>query len=84
MEITPYQIAKTAVKKDKLDDFLRKMDDPSYGRTIYDPTTQEEIVLTNEDIELVKRVQAGKLGDGQSDPYEDYIDFVTFEKVRLL
>ena len=74
------QIAKATVEKDRLDKFLAKMDNPDYGRTIIDPVTKQEIVLTEEDVDMIKRIQGGEFPSGASDPYEDYIDFFTYQK----
>ena len=54
------KIAKSGREKDRLDKFLAKMDDPDYGRTIVDPLTKREIVLTDEEVDMIKRIQGGK------------------------
>lgn len=56
------------------------MDDPNYGRTIVDPLTQKEIVLTDEEVQMIQAIQGGEFPDSAIDPYEDYIDFFTHEK----
>eukprot|EP00040_Diaphanoeca_grandis_P028077 m.161269 g.161269 ORF g.161269 m.161269 type:complete len:889 (+) comp31222_c0_seq1:149-2815(+) len=71
------KIKKTGKAKDRLDRFLDKVDDPNYGRTIVDPITKKEIVLSQEDVDVIKRIQGGEFPDGNFDPYEDYINFYT-------
>eukprot|EP00038_Savillea_parva_P003032 m.120230 g.120230 ORF g.120230 m.120230 type:complete len:915 (-) comp11050_c0_seq5:125-2869(-) len=74
------KITKSGREKDRLDKFLQKIDDPDYGRTIVDPLTKKEIVLTDEEVDMIKRIQGGEFPDSKLDPYEDYIDFFTYEK----
>eukprot|EP00041_Stephanoeca_diplocostata_P029441 m.868453 g.868453 ORF g.868453 m.868453 type:complete len:912 (-) comp23562_c0_seq9:224-2959(-) len=74
------KISKKFQEKDRLDKFLQKMDDPNYGRTIVDPLTQKEIVLTDEEVQMIQAIQGGEFPDSSIDPYEDYIDFFTHEK----
>jgi hypothetical protein len=51
------KIGKSGREKDRLDKFLQKIDDPDYGRTIVDPLTKKEIVLTDEEVDMIKRIQ---------------------------
>lgn len=86
------QIGKSGIKKDRLDQFLDKMDNENYSRTsmfiprmticetlcisssnraifpfllspplcalpVYDPRTGQEIILTDEEIAMIKRIQ---------------------------
>jgi ribosome biogenesis protein ERB1 len=74
------RILKSGVEKDRLDKFLAKVDDPDYGRTIVDPLTKREIRLSDEDIDMIKRIQGGEFPDSAYDPYQDYVDFFTHEK----
>eukprot|EP00730_Choanoeca_flexa_P014135 TRINITY_DN6067_c0_g1_i2.p1 TRINITY_DN6067_c0_g1~~TRINITY_DN6067_c0_g1_i2.p1 ORF type:complete len:798 (+),score=185.90 TRINITY_DN6067_c0_g1_i2:19-2412(+) len=69
-------------QKDRLQKFLDKMEGKDYSRTVYDPVTGQEIQLTDEDIEMIKRIQGGQLPDAGIDPYEDYVDFFTHEKMK--
>ncbi len=47
-------------KTDELDEFLSKMEDPDYWRTIVDPQTGQKVVLSDEDIEIIKRLSTGR------------------------
>ncbi len=40
-----------------MDKFLDSIDNENYGRTIIDPETQEEIVLNDDEVDLIKRIQ---------------------------
>uniref|UniRef100_A0A1I8HS84 BOP1NT domain-containing protein n=1 Tax=Macrostomum lignano TaxID=282301 RepID=A0A1I8HS84_9PLAT len=57
---------------DQLDDFMAKMDDPEYWRTVIDPKTGQRIVLCDEDVQLVKNIVRGRVPDPNVDPYEDH------------
>ena len=52
-----------------------QVDDPDYGRTITDPLNKREIKLTDEEIDMIKRIQGGEYPDASYDPYQDYVDF---------
>ena len=50
--------------KDKLDKLLASMDDADYGRTVTDPTTGAEVKLTDEEVDLIKRIQVQCMHSG--------------------
>lgn len=55
-------------ESDNLDEFLNKMQDPDYWRTVKDRQTGGKIVLSQEDIDIIKRLMSGKYGrDGVND-----------------
>jgi len=55
---------------DELDQFLSKMDDPNYWRTVRDKATMKEIVLSNEELDIIDRLQNSQFPSGGYDPYE--------------
>ena len=57
-------------KNDQLDEFLDKMEDPNYWRTVTDQQTGQKIVLTDEDIDLIKRLTKRKYGNKDVEEYE--------------
>ncbi|KAK2149681.1 hypothetical protein LSH36_442g03132 [Paralvinella palmiformis] len=67
---------------DELDNFLNKMDNPDYWRTVVDKTTGQKVVLSEKDCEIIKRFRQGKYIDSKFDPYEPWIDFFTYEKMQ--
>lgn len=69
------RIYKPVRTRDELDQFLDKMDDPDYWRTVQDLTTGHDLRLTDEQVALVRRLQRGQFGDGSFDPYEPAVDF---------
>ena len=61
-----------------LDEFLKKMDDPTYWLTI--PGGQElqpDLVLSPEEISIIQRIENNQYGDSSYDPYEPLNEFFT-------
>lgn len=56
-------------KGDELDNFLKRMEDPDFWRTIKDPQTGQDVVLSETDIDLIVRIQKQKIPDVQFDEY---------------
>uniref|UniRef100_A0A8B9EPL4 BOP1 ribosomal biogenesis factor n=1 Tax=Anser cygnoides TaxID=8845 RepID=A0A8B9EPL4_ANSCY len=73
------KIYKPIRNKDELDKFLEKMENPDYWRTVQDKMTGADIKLTDEQVDLVQRLQKGQFGDVHFDPYEPAVDFFTHE-----
>nr|XP_057902467.1 ribosome biogenesis protein bop1-like isoform X1 [Doryrhamphus excisus] len=71
------KIYKPIRNKDELDEFLEKMDNPDYWRTVTDKQTGSDIILSDEQVELVKRLQRGQFGDVSFDEYQPWVDFFT-------
>ncbi|KAG9472872.1 hypothetical protein GDO78_016067 [Eleutherodactylus coqui] len=73
------KIFKPLRDKDQLEEFLDKMENPDYWRTVHDKKTSQDIKLTDEQVDLVDRLQRGQFGDVKFDPYEPSVDFFTHE-----
>ncbi|KAJ3152345.1 Ribosome biogenesis protein erb1 [Geranomyces michiganensis] len=65
----------TEGKKDQLDEFLSLQDDPNAWRSVYDDVEDKDVVLTKEELEMVKRIQKGEFPDATSNPYEDQVEW---------
>ncbi|XP_076610009.1 ribosome biogenesis protein bop1 isoform X2 [Chaetodon auriga] len=76
------KIYKPIRNKDELDDFLDKMENPDYWRTVHDKQTGSDIVLSNEQVELVNRLQRGQFGDVNFNEYQPQVEF--FSKDLML
>ena len=50
-------------------------------RTVHDKMTGKDIVLPDEDVALIQRIQDGRYPETTFDPYEPWIDFFTHEKM---
>nr|XP_029722419.1 ribosome biogenesis protein BOP1 homolog [Aedes albopictus] len=70
-------------KTDAIDDFLKKMEDPNFWRTVKDPQTGQNVILTDEDIGLIKRIMSGKNPDEQYSDYEPWIEWFTSEVEKM-
>ena len=44
---------------------------------MYDPQTGQDVVLSNEDVELIKNVMGSKIPDGSYNPYQPWVDWFT-------
>ncbi|EFX77685.1 hypothetical protein DAPPUDRAFT_305412 [Daphnia pulex] len=64
---------------DEIDNFLRKMENPESWRTVYDPQTGQDVILSNEDVDLIKNVMGSRIPDGSYNPYEPWVDWFTNE-----
>uniref|UniRef100_A0A4W4E650 Ribosome biogenesis protein BOP1 n=1 Tax=Electrophorus electricus TaxID=8005 RepID=A0A4W4E650_ELEEL len=73
------KIFKPIRNKDELDEFLDKMENPDYWRTIHDKMTGTDVCLSDEQVDLVHRLQQGKFGDVNFNEYEPAIDFFSNE-----
>ncbi|KAJ8975646.1 hypothetical protein NQ317_012984 [Molorchus minor] len=60
---------------DQLDAFLKRMEDPDFWRTVKDPQTGQNVVLSDQDIQMIKRVKAQKIPDVTFDEYAPIIFF---------
>ncbi|KAG4097015.1 BOP1NT domain-containing protein [Neocallimastix lanati (nom. inval.)] len=63
-------------KGDELDKFLAKMEDPDDWKTVEDEKTGKKIVLSKEELDMIRKIQGGDFADGY-DPYEPYVDWYT-------
>ncbi|XP_053302895.1 ribosome biogenesis protein bop1 [Pleuronectes platessa] len=69
------KILKPIRNKDELDDFLDKMENPDYWRTVHDKQTGSDIVLSDEQVALVNRLQKGQFGDVNFNEYQPTVEF---------
>lgn len=73
------KILKPIRTKDELDQFLNKMEDPDFWKTVQDKQTGGDVVLTEQQVALVNRLQKGQFGDVNFNEHEPYVDFFTSE-----
>lgn len=64
--------------KSEIDNFVDKMENPDYWRTVTDPQTGAEIVLSDEVVQAVRSMSGHR---GPSDMYEPWDDWFTSEKM---
>ncbi|KAH9528952.1 Ribosome biogenesis protein 1 [Dermatophagoides farinae] len=66
---------------DQVQEFLNQIDDPNYWRTVKDNLAGQKVVLSDQDVNLVKRIRNAKCPDPTYNQYESFIDFFTYEKM---
>ncbi|KOC63532.1 Ribosome biogenesis protein BOP1 like protein, partial [Habropoda laboriosa] len=69
-------------KGDQLDNFLKRMEDPEFWRTIKDLQTGQDIVLSEADIDLITRIQKRKIPDATFNEYAPWIEWFTSEVIK--
>ncbi|XP_067002405.2 ribosome biogenesis protein BOP1 homolog [Anabrus simplex] len=67
---------------DELDNFLRRMEDPNFWRTVKDPQTGQDVVLCDADAELIQRLQSQKIPDAEYEEYGPWIEWFTSEVMK--
>ncbi|KAH1018681.1 ribosome biogenesis protein BOP1 homolog [Dendroctonus ponderosae] len=68
---------------DHLDEFLKKMEDPDFWRTVKDPQTGQNVILSEEDINLIKRIKAQKIPDVSFDEYAPWVEWFTSQVEKM-
>ncbi|CAH1637124.1 unnamed protein product [Spodoptera littoralis] len=64
-------------QRDQIDEFLKKCEDPDFWRTVRDPNTGQDVVLSQQDLELLRRVRAGLVPAAAHDEYAPWLDWFT-------
>ncbi|XP_064641082.1 ribosome biogenesis protein bop1-like isoform X2 [Lineus longissimus] len=64
---------------DELDEFLDKMENPEYWRTVKDKSTGQNVILSKEDVETIQRIRKGKYTDTSYDPHEPWTEIFVNE-----
>lgn len=63
-------------KRDQLDDFLKRMEDPNFWRTVKDPQTGQDVILSEADIDLIKRINSQRIPDANFEDYTVSVHFI--------
>jgi len=50
-----------------------------HGMTVTDPMTGQDVVLSEKDVEAIRRIRAGKVPDSGYNLYEDWIEWFSSE-----
>lgn len=76
------KIAKRA-GKDRIDIALSNQDDSASRRTVYDMYNDKEVVLSERDLEIIRRIQAGAFAHPEHNDTPDYIDYFSSIKEEM-
>ncbi|CAH2041807.1 unnamed protein product, partial [Iphiclides podalirius] len=68
-----------APRADAIDAFLRKCEDPDFWRTVRDPSTGQEIILSKRDLELIARIREGRVPNADHDEYQPWVEWFSRE-----
>jgi ribosome biogenesis protein ERB1 len=60
---------------DMIDRVLANKDDPAAARTVYDMYNDRHVVLSERELEIIRRVQAGAFAHPEYDDTPDYVDY---------
>ena len=71
-------------RKDELDALIQRMDDPNASRTVHDYLHGVDVVLSEEDIALIKRLQKHRFPDPNMNPYPDAVHHEWADKLHPL
>ncbi|XP_068629720.1 ribosome biogenesis protein BOP1 homolog [Battus philenor] len=66
-------------RSDRIDDFLRKCEDPDFWRTVHDPSTGQAIILSKKDLELIARIREGRVPNPEHDEYQPWVEWFSRE-----
>jgi ribosome biogenesis protein ERB1 len=62
------QVQKSAdLKRDELDEFLRRQNDPNWWRELKDKLNNKNVKLSREDVEMIERIRDGRLPFAEDD-----------------
>ncbi|POM74727.1 hypothetical protein PHPALM_8271, partial [Phytophthora palmivora] len=66
---------------DGIDNAIAAKDDPNYDRTVYDAYNDRKIVISDRDMEIIRRMQAGAFAHPEFEAYPDYVDIYSSNKI---
>ena len=62
--------------------FMFNADTFACRRTVFDPQTGQDVVLSNEDVDTIKNMMGGRIPDGSYNPYTPWVDWFTNEVMQ--
>ncbi|KAG7389784.1 Ribosome biogenesis protein 1 [Phytophthora pseudosyringae] len=66
---------------DGIDNAIAAKDDPNYDRTVYDAYNDRKIVISDREMEIIRRMQAGAFAHPEFEAYPDYVDIYSSNKI---
>ncbi|KAL1459878.1 hypothetical protein WDU94_011829 [Cyamophila willieti] len=70
-------------QSDQLDDFLSKMENPDFWRSVKDPQTGQNVRLSDADIKLIKNIRNNKYPDAEYNEYAPWVDWFSSEVMKM-
>lgn len=68
---------------DKIDLAILQQDDPTGAKTIYDMYNDREVKVSEREMEIIRRIQAGAFAHPEHDDTPDYSDYFTHKKEQM-
>ena len=68
---------------DALDKFLNKLENPDFNRTVFDKLTGQEVRLSDEDLDIIKRVMGRRVPDKNFEVYPKFLDLFSHEVMEM-
>lgn len=65
------------VKGDELDKFLANVEDPTAWTSVEDKLLQKQVTLTDQELDIIRRLQNAENPDKDFDPYQETIEWFT-------
>lgn len=81
-DVSGKKIVKQA-KRDRLDIAIDNKDNASSNRTVYDMYNDRDVVLSERDLEIIRRLQAGAFAHPEHNDTPDYIDYFSGIKEEM-
>ncbi|CAG8516384.1 4898_t:CDS:10 [Paraglomus brasilianum] len=75
-DVNGQKVMKPAIG-DELDKFLDKLDDPDSWMSVKDDLMQRDVKLTDEELEIIRRIQMHEIPDKDYNPYEPTVEWFT-------
>ncbi|CAH0755058.1 unnamed protein product [Diatraea saccharalis] len=66
-------------QRDQIDEFLKRCEDPDFWRTVKDPSTGQDVKLSKDDLELIRRLREGHVPDPAHDEYQPWVEWFSRE-----
>ncbi|XP_038212703.1 ribosome biogenesis protein BOP1 homolog [Zerene cesonia] len=66
-------------QRDQIDEFLKKCEDPEFWRTVKDPATGQDVILSKDDLKLIERIRKGHIPSETHDEYEPWVEWFSRE-----
>lgn len=60
------------------------MENPDYWRTVKDPVTGEDVVLSDEQLQLIQKIEGSEYPEQSLDPYEVHCGQWSCERLLML
>ena len=81
-DVSGQKIVKQA-KRDRLDVAIDNKDNASSNRTVYDMYNDRDVVLSERDLEIIRRLQSGAFAHPEHNDTPDYIDYFSGIKEEM-